>query len=172
MAAETGPSAPAIGIAAGKAAGAATEYLIDHPNTLLQAFACDENGVCVDSPAGPGNMDLQGSGARQDMENSFAQTNDQNDAAAAQAAQQAPDAQAALSSQSDSGILDFLGALSAGLNSAAPLQQSQHPQTSPLLPASGHIPAGWVECTCPSQHTSIGRMINGALYHPEGPQCK
>jgi hypothetical protein len=106
------------------------------------------------------------------MESSFDQTSDQNDAAAIQA-QQAADTQTAQSSNSDSGIMDFLAALSIGLNSSATLQQSQRPQTpAPAPPALSPIPPGWLACTCPSQHASVGRMINGTLYHAPGPMCK
>jgi hypothetical protein len=175
MAAETGPFAPAIGIAAGKAAGAATEYLIDHPDTLLSAFACDENGICVDSPMGPGNIDMQGSGMRQQMENSFDQTSAQNAAAAADEAQQLADAQAAQPSGPDSGMSDFLAGISAGLANSAATLQSRAPQGTAAPTASATastaIPSGWVACDCPAQHASLGRFINGQLYHPPSPKC-
>jgi hypothetical protein len=112
---------------------------------------------------------------RQDMEQEFDDTATSNDAAAEAAAKQAADAQANQSSNSDPSILDFLAALSAGLNGAATLQQSQHPQTATApssQPSSPAIPTGWVACTCPNQHASMGRVIGGILYHPEGPQCK
>jgi hypothetical protein len=81
-------------------------------------------------------------------------------------------AQANQSSQADSGVLDFLAALQVGLNSSATLQQSQRPRQQPPVVATSAMPPGWVDCTCPSQHASMGRMINSALYHPEGPHCK
>jgi hypothetical protein len=111
---------------------------------------------------------------RKSMEQEFDDTATSNDAAAEAAAQQAAaNAQANQSSQSDSGVMDFLTALQVGLNSAATLQQSQHPQsTAPTTPALSPIPAGWEACDCPNQHASIGRMINGTLYHAVGPQCK
>lgn len=33
------------------------------------------------------------------------------------------------------------------------------------------VPAGWIRCTCPAAHQSLGRYINGALYHPNGYSC-
>ena len=111
---------------------------------------------------------------RKNMEQEFDDTAASNDAAAEAAAKQAADAQSN-SSNSDPGILDFLAALSVGLSSTSTLQQSQHPQTAPQVssqPTLPAIPAGWVACTCPNQHASIGRMIGGTLYHPQGPQCK
>jgi hypothetical protein len=113
---------------------------------------------------------------RESMEREFDDTATSNDAAAEAAAQQAAaNAQANQSSQSDPAVMDFLAALSVGLNSAATLQQSPHPQSAPA-PSSqttaSAIPPGWEACTCPNQHASVGRMISGTLYHAPGPQCK
>src|ERR1700683_158223 len=123
LAAETGPFAPAIGVGVGLCARAATEYVIDHPDVLQgmqHAFDCDPYGNCTDlSLQNTPDTTADGTSARQNMENSFDQTSDQNDAAAAQAAQQAADARANQFPQSDSGAMDILAALSAGLNGAA-----------------------------------------------------
>ena len=37
--------------------------------------------------------------------------------------------------------------------------------------AAGMIPAGWVECTCPAQHRSLGRVVNGKIYHAPNINC-
>jgi hypothetical protein len=33
------------------------------------------------------------------------------------------------------------------------------------------IPAGWVACTCPGLHRSVGRVVNGILYHAPNMNC-
>ncbi|MFL6604455.1 MAG: hypothetical protein ACJ8R9_24405 [Steroidobacteraceae bacterium] len=191
LAAETGPLAPAIGVATGVCARAATEYAIDHPAVLqglTHAFDCDPVGNCTDRSLQTAQDTRDDANpTRLDLESQFAQTSSQNDAAA-QAAQQAAAAEAAQSSNSntESGFADFMAGLSQSLSVAAILQQSSQSSAGPvpvspvLLPepfsepiqSAPAIPAGWVPCSCPNQHSSTGQYFGATLYHPPGPKCR
>jgi hypothetical protein len=169
--AETGPFAPVLGAGVGLCARAAANYALDHPAAFAHAFDCDPYGNCVtnptlDAPSAP-------SSARQSMEQDFGQISGQNDAA--QAAQDAADAQMSQSSSSDDGLVDFMNFLS--LDLSATLRQSQRAPVVPVSPSTTSaptapsIPAGWVPCSCPSQHASAGHYFGSQLYHPDGLSC-
>jgi hypothetical protein len=180
LAAETGPFAPAIGAATGLCARAAAEYALDHPAVLKpleHAFDCDPFGNCTPNPdlQAPQNDTAADDPTRQSLENQFDQTSAQNDAAA-QAQQEAAAANAtSSSSDSTSGLLN---GLLQGLDAAAMMNQAAHSQSTAPMPRAAAptptpaIPAGWVPCSCPDQHSGMGQYFGGSLYHPPGPKCR
>jgi hypothetical protein len=127
----------------------------------------DQTASALDAPDTGSSSSI-----RQDVENTFDQLSAQNEeAASAAAAQQAADSQASQSAQSDSTGLAILTGISLGLQQSAAVSQKQAAPASSGTPSASAIPAGWEACTCPAQHASIGRYINGTLYHPVGPKC-
>jgi hypothetical protein len=166
--------------------GCVTDWEHDAVNSLVPGFDCKVMGVCINQPsvappsasASNGSDDdtsPDASASRTQMEGEFADVDAQNTAAAQQAAaDQAAQAQAAQDGSPDSGSADMLAAIMLGITQGlATLPARATPNSSaPLPPAAAGPPPGWVECTCPAQHAGLGRYLNGALWHPEGPQCK
>jgi hypothetical protein len=168
--------------------GCVTDIEFDVYDRWRHSQQCDENGVCYDPNSGQTNMLAPDepfdstSSARARMEGDFNQTQTDNAVAAAnQTAMASIDANAS-GGDSSQGLLDIL-ALTSTLQQSLqqPLPQQATPRT-PLRPAPSAAPvasppsygppAGWVPCSCPSQHAGSGRYFGGQLYHPEGPKCR
>lgn len=159
--------------------GCVTDLEFEAYDHFIHSPTCDENGVCYDPNTGRTNMQPDptpdsNSDARTRMEGEFNQTQAEN-AAASQAASSGAEVDSSGSGQDVLDLLALSSSLQQGLQSSQPATPARAPKP-PLVsyspaPSNGP-PAGWVACTCPSQHASMGRFFGSQLYHPEGPKCR
>jgi hypothetical protein len=39
------------------------------------------------------------------------------------------------------------------------------------LAEADRVPAGWIKCACPEEHSGLGKWVHGVYWHPAGAEC-